>query len=159
MPPKPLEKPQARKRVMRALVEGDKTQAEIAKMMGVKPSSVTSFKHRHAMELAGYKAQVDEAMVETVLASKQKRLERLHEYLEEFEAIAHRRGGFIATEKRWIKDEGVIEVEKTDGVLITAVLKTLDDIAAEEGARSKGPQQAVNVNVLVRTYDTPDIPT
>lgn len=157
MPPKPLAKTAVKRKVTSALLESTMSQAEIAKSVGLSASAITRFKQRHEAELEERRKQLEDGLVPMLLQSKQKRLEELEALYDIVRDDIAARGGFKVVEPRWVKDLGVVEIVKTDAALLNGARGLLDDIAAEEGARSKGPQQAVNVNVLVRTYDTPGI--
>lgn len=158
MPAKPLEKPVTKRKVAKALVDGT-PQSVIAELVGVKQPAISKFAKRHKDELAGMYEEASSMAVRMVLKSKERRLGRLHDYLDVVEEQVIERGGFIAREPKVIGSGEMqerVEIERFDGAMLNAVRGLLDDIAAEEGARSRGALVNVDARqIVVRRYELP----
>jgi transposase-like protein len=151
MPARPLEKPIAKRRVARALVEGV-PQTEIATALGVTQSAIAKWRKRHMDELAGIYEDEESYTTRLILRDKARRQATLHAMVDVVSEQVLERGGFKSIEPKQLKDE-VVMVERTDGVLLNGLRGLLDDIAAEEGARTRGPVISVTNQVLIRAYD------
>jgi hypothetical protein len=146
-----LEKAIAKRKVARAIMEG-KPQTEIALELGVTPSAISQWKKRHEAELAGIYEDTESYTAKLVMRDKVRRSAELHAALDVVRGQVLAAGGFIQREPKQLKDE-VVMVERTDGVLLNGLRGLLDDIAAEEGARTRGPVISVTNQVLIRAYD------
>jgi hypothetical protein len=151
MAAKPLEKPIAKRKIARALADGI-PQNELAVDLGVSPSAITRWKQRHMDELKGIYEDEENYTTKLILRDKARRQATLHAMVDVVSEQVLERGGFIQREPKQLKDE-VVYVERTDGVLLNGLRGLLDDIAAEEGARHRGPVISVTNQVLIRAYD------
>jgi DNA-binding Lrp family transcriptional regulator len=82
----PLELAWNRHALMRMLAEGKMPQAEMARRMGVAPSSVTAFKQRHAEAIEAIAADVENEFAGIAIAQKSNRLAVYEEELAKAQA-------------------------------------------------------------------------
>jgi predicted transcriptional regulator len=147
----PLEKPVRKRQVTKALLEGE-SQTAIAERHGVTQPAISLFAKRHAAELEAKSQELDDALVPMLYQSKERRLQELESLYSVAKGHVVDRQGFLVKEPKQLKDE-VVYVERFDAAMYNALHRTLDDIAAEEGARTRGPVISVTNQVLIRAYD------